>query len=369
MDQSLAQIWQRLTQARDAWACKLIGQHFAGHRANLTFSNSRLKNLLAPSFAATVGPDLGPEIEISICELHDLVADGATWAWPPTLASWLHAGGPRLWQSSQWQCTGEKTADGRVTLQLQHIPSRHGLMVIDSRPHMPIPGHIRAAPLRHLACWLAAQVGCAALHAGSLARPSVRGWRGVLLAGVGGSGKSTTVVDAVRMRCNTVGEDYVFSTLHEGEVFAQPLYDSVKLSPGVARRVGLPQPTWVAQQAKGSAKIVSHLSGLRVDSIIPRMQVQAVLRVVIDRAGPTRLAMGERCAALRDMGVSTALQNPGSRAAVLRYCVMLLEHLPVYELFIGPSTHNLPALLDDLLDRKSPPRAGLAETRAFVRDL
>src|SRR5205807_9852223 len=82
----------------------------------------------------------------------------------------------------------------------------------------------RAVPLRPLLGWVLASPGRHLVHAGAVGSEG----QGVLLAGSGGAGKSTTAVACVEAGMSYVGDDYVLLSTGEPPA-AHAIYGTAKL--------------------------------------------------------------------------------------------------------------------------------------------
>lgn len=130
-------------------------------------------------------------------------AVAVSWPEPPLLESWRPGEGPRLWGTA--------------------AAFAHG----DVRAH---PGSTA------LAAWAAAR-DVQVLHVGAVAVDGAA----ALVIGVGGAGKSTTVVAAALAGLGFIGDDLCALTLDPAPV-VHPLFASVKLNPDSAEH--LPLPPW-----------------------------------------------------------------------------------------------------------------------------
>jgi hypothetical protein len=175
---------------------------------------------------------------------------------------------------------------------------------------------------------------------------------GVLLAGPGGSGKSTTTLAAILggMRC--VGEDYVIIDLAGEEIEAHALYNNIKLSPSV--RDLLPELPDALHQApaRGMEKMIARIDDIRVGAQISRLQLRAV---VIPRLGAAdcRLNPCSSADALRALAPSTIFQLSGDGGGALGPLSQVVRHLPCSFLDLSTDPRAAVPTLKELLRHAS----------------
>ncbi len=184
-----------------------------------------------------------------------------------------------------------------------------------------IPWWELAAPLRPALHFALAGPTSHLVHA-AVVGESRRG--GVLLAGPGGSGKTTLALAAVERGMAYVGDDYVF--LEHG--VAWNLYRTAKVDAGADRE-----------------KVVSHVSP---GSLVEALPVRAVIVPTI-RGGRTRLQRIGGAEALRALAPSTAFQMPFDRGAVLATLAQLVRQVPCFKLELGAAPGPAVSALEEVL--------------------
>ncbi len=193
------------------------------------------------------------------------------------------------------------------------------------------------APLQSLLRWTLARHGAHLLHAAVVGTDD----GGVLLAGAGGSGKSTSALAALSAGMRFVADDYCLvrvgrqPTAHPIFAIAKAHADSLALVGGLDERVHGARLDWRGKARLQIADIVTHELPLRA-VVLPR---------VAERTGPlTRVAT---TAALREVAVSTVFQLAGDQATTLAALRALTSQLPVFSLEVGP---DLPRVIDRLTE-------------------
>ena len=204
----------------------------------------------------------------------------------------------------------------------------------------------RGKPLaRFLAEWYA-DVGAPVVHAGFVATDK----GGVLLAGKGGSGKSTLSVACAQAGLDFLGEDYTaIEFTPDGGVVGHSAYGSAFLSP-VAR----PWFDALADHLVDSTDEAEPKSVVRLGDVWPdRLRRSAPIRAVAlcsvaDVDGFDITAMSKP-GALLAIAPSSLLQIHGRRRNSLDTIAQLVERVPCFRLRLGPRIEALPASIGALV--------------------
>jgi hypothetical protein len=186
-----------------------------------------------------------------------------------------------------------------------------------------IPWWERAAPLRPALFFALAGTSRHLVHA-AVVGDAERG--GVLLAGPGGSGKTTLALAAVEHGLGYVGDDYV---LFENGV-AWNLYCTAKVDAG-----------------PGVEKLVVQIPSA---SLLESLPVRAVVVPKIG-GGRARLEQITGAEALLALAPSTTFQIPFDRGAVVGTLANLVRRVPCYRLELGERTGAGVGSLEEALER------------------
>jgi hypothetical protein len=206
-----------------------------------------------------------------------------------------------------------------------------------------LPFWERAAPFRQILHWWLPERGALLLHGAAV------GYRegGVLLAGAGGSGKSTSALSTLTSELLYAGDDYVAVQL-EPEPRILSLYCSGKLEPSHARLLShLPPPTFAGGSAleEKSVFYVAERFPERMSRGFPLRAIVAP-RVVGDEP---RLAPLPVVQALAALAPSTLLQLVPAGQEALSAMANLLSRVPAFRLEVGGPTELIPPAIDVLL--------------------
>ena len=216
---------------------------------------------------------------------------------------------------------------GTQTWRVLSAPRR--LAAIWTADATALPEWEDSAPLRDVLHWHAASGPALMLHAAAIGPGSA----GVLLAGPGGSGKSTTTAAAVRAGWMTTGDDFVL--IDPGEVRAYGLYDSVKLGPESLDlvpefRAAIGNPDRPADQ---KARI--HLGEAWPERYARAIDLKALLLPVVTGAARSRIVPAGPGEGMRALVPTTVFLLRGAAASVMTKSTALLRRLPSYRLELG----------------------------------
>lgn len=196
-------------------------------------------------------------------------------------------------------------------------------------------------PRRLACCWFAGPAGVSrwdraaplrsALHF-ALAAPKrqlVHGavvgvsGRGVLLAGPGGSGKSTTTLACLRAGMQIVGDDYAAIELTDDGARAWNLYGSIKVGERGTGPSGHDQ--------RRTLILGEDLPGTPTETL----DLSAVLLPQIDGGPESRLTRASSADSLRALAPSTLLQAPHEEGQGLGILADLARTVPAFHLHLG----------------------------------
>jgi hypothetical protein len=182
--------------------------------------------------------------------------------------------------------------------------------------HGSIPWWERAAPLRWLFDDLARDSDMATLHAAVVARDR----RGVLIAGPGGTGKSTLALACVDLGMDYVSDDYCLLDTRRGAT-CMALYSTAKMND---------------LAAQGTAKHIVFLDETSPGALTASAEIVAILLPRF--AADLRLEPVSAGLALRQIAPSTFAQSEASGPDLLRQLVKLADAAPAYRFDMPPDT-------------------------------
>ncbi|MCP9884664.1 PqqD family peptide modification chaperone [Synechococcus sp. ATX 2A4] len=217
------------------------------------------------------------------------------------------------------------------------------------RDEAPLPFWELGSPLRFLLHeWFAAE-GLQFVHGACVG--GSRG--GVLLAGPGGAGKSTTALMCVAAGLRYVGDDYCLADPARGWIHS--LYGTGKLKgpEDFQRLPGLEGQAINADafERGGTGKAVLPVASLWPERMAAGLPLQAILLPRLSSDPAPRLEPCSVAELLLSLVPSTVGQLPAADDGDCRRLVQLVAGLPAYVLHLGADPSLLPAVIEALTGR------------------
>jgi hypothetical protein len=231
---------------------------------------------------------------------------------------------------------------------LSVLDVEHGQAYFLKRDASPLPYWEIGSPFRYiLHSWFGAR-GLQFVHGGAVGKPQ----GGVLLAGKGGSGKSTTSMLCVKAGLLYAGDDYCLVDPETGFLFS--LYNTGKLK-GAEDLERLPELAGHSHNRDGFehggiGKGIFFVSDIWPDRVISGFPLRALLIPQVSGERDSRL---QRCSpgeALLALVPSTVAQLPAANQSDCERLAQLADKLPAYVLHLGTDLEQIPALVRGLLD-------------------
>ena len=160
------------------------------------------------------------------------------------------------------------------------------------------------------------------------------GGQAVLLAGAGGSGKSSTAISCLLEGFEYLGDDHCFlRRADELEVFSA--YSSGKLEKTFLQRFPSLAPHAVMSGHPEARKAVVYFAELFPDRIERLGRVRAIVVPSLSTSDSTILEPLRFAEAFRALATSFLIQTPGAGSRELRNLRLLLEGVPTFRLRLG----------------------------------
>lgn len=233
--------------------------------------------------------------------------------------------------------------DGSIVVN--HDPDRGIWQVLDRRTRCglywcasagALPHWEDGSPFRTLIHWWTIPTRLAVTHAASL----TDGKCGALLAGRGGSGKSTTTAAAMLAGLASAGDDLVLLDGCERSGFvAHAVFDTVKLDEAALGRVdGLAIDAAANREKASDEKARFHLSTVMADRFVSALPVHAILLPQITGSAATEIVPSSAGRAMIALAPSTLFLMRGGAAETAAKTARLARSLPVFDLRLGVNT-------------------------------
>lgn len=299
------------------------------------------------------GPALIPYITPALAHLAvELVTEPAL-----TVCLWDSASTGTKLPSLPWAMDGDITrgeARGYIMMNNDRIHTALDigtgvLSVVDTtlnlavywiRDACQLPYHESAAPLRTILHWWMSNQGRQLVHAAAVG--TCRG--GVLLAGKGGSGKSTAALACLHSEMLYAGDDYVLLS-GQPMPFAYSLYNSTKLDADHVKRLPHLLPAVSNSERLDTEKALIFLHEHYPDRVTKGFPVRAILVPHVTGLSETRLKTATPAASLIALAPSTIFQLPGARHEILQNLSEFVKQVPSFVLEVGTDLSGIPDVI------------------------
>jgi hypothetical protein len=262
-------------------------------------------------------------------------------------------------RSHWWQALSSrreiKGLDGGRVRTTFHLGPENILSLLDTQQNLgiywandaaKIPYYERGSPLAAiLSLWMCRHQRHY-VHAGAVGTPQ----RGVLLAGKGGSGKSTTALACIEAGLTYVSDDYCL-VANEPAPHVYSLYNTAKLK-GEAdvQRFAHLAALLDNRERVGEEKAMIFLQKHFPQRMASGFPIKAVLLPKVTEGEATRLQPTTAMAALKALAPSTIFQLPGADQETFRAMAKLAQRVPCYTLELGSEVKKVPAVILRLLN-------------------
>ena len=206
------------------------------------------------------------------------------------------------------------------------------------------PYHERSAPLRTILNWWMSRRRRQLIHAGAVG--TAQG--GVLLAGKGGSGKSTAALACLQSKLLYASDDYLLLG-HDQLPFAHSLYSSAKLNGDQIHRLPHLWSTVSNKEGLAEEKAILFLNDYCPEKLTAGFPIRAILLPRVTGLAETGLKRASGATSLTALAPSSIFQLPGAGAQALEQLACLVRNVPSYLLELGTDIERIPAVISKLL--------------------
>jgi hypothetical protein len=214
------------------------------------------------------------------------------------------------------------------------------------RDTMPLPYWEIVSPFRPLLhCWFREQ-GIQLLHAAAVGTEE----GGLLLAGRGGAGKSTTALACMNSGLRYLCDDFCMIGLQGRAYSAFGLYSTAKLEgPADLARFPLIAANVWNPDRNVDDKAAFFLQDHFPESFIDRFPVKGILLPIVTGRSDTCIVPCSGSRAFSALAPSTLSHLPASGDVDFRFLSELSRAVPAYELRLGTDIARIPSVLEHLL--------------------
>jgi hypothetical protein len=330
--------WSAFEQAESRNGPDTYEQHIGPVKLRLRFAGRALATNLLPAIAGLADATHESDCEIAFW---DARSSGVAIPNPPWRTGDYddHAS---LRQTPASGILAAINVEGRV-IQLYAPGSRRAIWCVPDLDRMA--SHERGAPCRLIYSWLLPARGLHAIHAGAIGTPNGV----VLLAGRGGTGKSTLAIGSLlHSGLRYLSDDYCVISAGDTPM-AHALYRTGKILEGDLARWPSLQPA-ADPRVKVGDKAVFFVGRDLPDRVLTSAPIRAVVlpRVRADVATALRPASARE--ATLGLSLSTTSQAPTSTDTVVGAIASIARRVPAFHLDIRAGDTAGPALLESWLN-------------------
>jgi hypothetical protein len=241
----------------------------------------------------------------------------------------------RIYTSYNWDANALSILDKKRNLALYWTYNAHRL-----------PSYEASAPLRTIFHWWVNQFGFQFVHSGAVG--TAQG--GVLLAGKGGSGKSTTALTCLNSELLYVSDDYCLISADQVPC-AFCIYSSAKLNANNVYRVPHVISAISNLDRIDSEKAVFFLYPYAPAKIAKGFPIRAILLPRIIEEQKTSLTPALSREALKALALSTMSQLARAGQNSLQIMHRLVNRVPCYHINLGTDLTQIPEVILGLLEQ------------------
>jgi hypothetical protein len=333
---------------------KPFKRHFAlcGSTIELAFADERLLPYITPALEhLSIAADESPALTVCIW---DDVTTNTVMPAPPWFGYavqekgsnieglYTNRGDVRGFNSSRIRTAYNWSANA-----LSMYDRNEGIALYWTRDARGLPAYETSAPLRTIINWWAEERNCHFAHGAVVG--TARG--GVLLAGKGGSGKSTAALASLKSGLLYVSDDYCLVTAEPAPA-AYSVFSSAKVDPGNIFRVAHVAPARGNTGNLDDEKAVFFLYPQFAGQITAGFPLLAILLPRITGKPDSILSPASRQDCIRALTLSTMCQFPGAGKKAVDIMLRLAAALPCYYLDFGTDLAQAPDLILGLLNER-----------------
>jgi hypothetical protein len=314
-------------------------------RVAMSFAGPRLEELFAQAFEhLEIEGDGTPDASICIWDSESTGVRVPSFTWRPRHVS--PRGEVEGYNDGRFRTMyhGDVMSDdgGFNALSMHDADARQAIFWVQAADR--IHWWERSEPLRLLMHWTLDGPGRYLAHAAAVG--DERG--AVLLAGRGGSGKTTTALACIDAGMKYAGDNYVLVTA-DPEPVVHSLYATAKLRPGTLELLpGLATAVRAMDVPEGEKRVVD-MARHRPSQLASSMPVRALVVPHVAGGAHTRLVRASAAEAVLALAPTTVAQLPRN-GGVLGPMAALARELPTYRLELGGPVTEGPEAIRRILD-------------------
>ncbi|WP_337659939.1 hypothetical protein [Anderseniella sp. Alg231-50] len=204
------------------------------------------------------------------------------------------------------------------------------------------------SPLRHFIHWTCLQSDIAMIHGAVIGLDQ----RGIMLTGVGGSGKSTMTAAAISSGWQTTGDDFVLVGTQPDAV-SFPIFDVLKLT-GMAEEMFTDQVAMATNQSRTEGeKALIPISKTAGKNFVRQLPVEAIFSLQLTGVETSKIEDLSKVDAVAALAPSTMNILRTAMPETLKHCSLIARALPTYKLLVGTNPREGLSVLQEFLQQQS----------------
>ena len=212
-----------------------------------------------------------------------------------------------------------------------------------------VPYYEMGYPLTTLLNWWLSAQKCFFLHAASIGTPA----GGILLAGKGGSGKSTTTLACVESDLQICGDDYCVVG-NDSPPIAYSLYNSSKLKGEEdLQRFAQHKDKIINLDKLETEKATMFLHEHFPGKMMASMPIKALFVPEVTGKPKTRIVPAPASAGFKALAPATIFQLAGNGREAFQAMVRLSRQIPCYKIELGTEIDKIPGVIKEFLEKES----------------
>ncbi len=293
-----------------------------------------------PAFAhLACVPEAAEQPGLRIC-LWDTASSGLPMPRPP----WPESAYVKRCEIAGFNTENVRTAFNPLIGMLSMLDLSTGTALGWIRDARAIPGYEQATPLIAILHWAMRSRGLQIVHAGCVG--SSEG--GLLLAGAGGAGKSSTVLRCLESDLFYLGDDLCL--LEPGPPRVHSLYNSGRVRFSDLDRCSLPA-AWIENpEDRGREKALVFVHRQRPEKLLSSVPLKAIVLPQISRLPQTRCRASSPAAAFRALLEETLRILPGVDPWTTACIARAVRRVPCFNLQLGCDDRPPGPVLRELLE-------------------
>jgi hypothetical protein len=321
-----------------------------GHAVRLRFADARLRRRLVPPLEHLETRDVAARDSLTVHLWEGDTREAPMPSPPWSAAAYGHRGEVPGWDAGPIRAAYQQTRAGTGVLSMLDREGARALYWL--READDLPEHELGSPLKALFQWWLSAPGCQLMHAAAVGVPG----RAVLVAGRGGSGKSTVALGCLASGMSYLGDDYCLVSDRD-EPCVYGLYSTGKLAPDALGRFPALRGFLGDRGVPCAGKVLYHLHPIAPGRIGRSARIAAIALPRIRAGGRPGMERAAPAEALLALAPSSLFQLTGAGSDAFHMASRLVRRVPCFWLNLADDLGAVPGLIAEAAGAVSEPFA------------